>query len=93
MHETVPSPLSVDKVALDSPLIEISILEAIIVPLYVACKPLAEPASIDVIVVPDIFTIPEFVAQIELTPFALFVITPPVILTSPPLTKTTAFTP
>ena len=80
--------------AQDSPSDDIKALEAVILPLYVACKPLAYWASDDSIVVPDIIvTIPEFVAQTTFAPFAWAEIYPPVIVTSPPLTKTAAFTP
>ena len=42
---------------------------------------------------PDIVTVPPFVAQIAFAPFAAVVIVPPVIVTSPPWTNTAEFTP
>ena len=90
---TVPSPLSVAKVAHEPPVDEIWTLVAVIDPPYVACKPLAEDSPVEVIVVPDIVTLPLFVAHIAFAPFADVVIVPPVISTSPPWTNTAALTP
>ena len=70
VHETVPSPLPVDKGAEDSPIDPTVTPEAVIVPLYVACKPLAELEPAKPIIVSDIVTIPEFVAQTPFAPFA-----------------------
>ena len=58
-----------------------------------ACKPLPELAAVEVIVVPDIVTFPLLVAQTAFPPLAAVVISPSVIVTAPPLTKTAAFTP
>ena len=72
---------------------EIVTSEAVTLPKYVACNPLAEAESVDVIVVPDIVTVPLFAAQIPFAPFAAVVTFPSVIVTSPPWTKIAAFTP
>ena len=62
---TVPSPLSVAKVAHDPPVDDIVTSDAVIVPPYVACKPLADDEPVEVIFVPDIVTAPLFVFQSE----------------------------
>ncbi len=53
----------------------------------------AQEPPVEVIVVPEIVTFALFVAQRQFAPFAFVVIEPPVISTSPPWTKTAAFTP
>ena len=65
MQETVPSPLSVAKVAQEPPVEEIETPVAVIDPPYVACNPLAEESPVDLIVVPEMVTFPLFVAHIE----------------------------
>ena len=92
-HVTVPSPLSVAKVAQEPPVDEISTLEASIFPPYVACNPLPEDSAVDSIFVSEIETVPPLVAHKAFAPFAFVVIVPPVIVNPPPLTKTAAFTP
>ena len=93
MQVTVPSPLSVAKVAHEPPFVLILTLFASIFPPKVACNPLAEPLPVEVIVVPLIVTFPLLVAQIAFAPFAAVVTVPPVIVNPPPLTNTAAFTP
>ena len=84
---------SVAKVAHEVPVDEIEISEAKIEPPNVECNPLAEDEPVEVIFVPDIDTLPLLVTQIAFAPFAPVVFVPSVIITSPPWTKTAAFTP
>ena len=93
MQETVPSPRSVAKVAQDPPVDDITTLVAVMVPPYVACNPLADLLPVEVIEVPEMVTVPLFVATIALAPFPLVFILLPVIVNPPPFTKIAAFTP
>ena len=90
---TVPSPLSVAKVAQEPPVEEIVTSVAVILPPYVACNPLAEEPPVEVIVVPEIVTVPSFVATKAFDTLALLVIVPPVMVNSPPCTNMAAFRP
>ena len=76
VHETVPSPLSVAKVAQEPPFVLILTLLASILPPKVACNPLAEPEEVEVISVPVILTFPLLVATIAFAPLAAVVIVP-----------------
>ena len=90
---TFPSPLSVAKVAQETPVEEISKFFPIIVPPKVEWSPLAEPKPVDIIFVPDIIIFSLFVSQTAFAPFAEVEIVLSVIVVSPPWTKTAAFTP
>ena len=70
--------------AQEPPFVEISTLDAEILPPKVEWSPLAEPEAVDVIIVPEIVTVPLLVAHIAFEPFADVVIVPPVIVDSPP---------
>ena len=93
VHVTFPSPLSVAKVAHEPPDVVISTFEAVIEPPKVEWSPLADPDAVDVIFVSVILTVPLLVAHTAFAPFADVWIVPPVIVNSPPCTKTAAFTP
>jgi hypothetical protein len=77
----------VANVAQDLPVVEILTLVASIFPPCVECNPLADPVAVEFISVSVIVTFPFFVATTAFAPFAAVVIFPPVIVSSPPFTK------
>ena len=71
-------------VAQEPPVEEIVTFVAVITPSYVACNPLAEELPAEVMVVPDIVTVPQFLATKAFDTLALLDIFPPIMVNPPP---------